>query len=793
MTQHTRYVGKPVLRVEDDRLLRGQGQFLDDIREPAGTLHLAFVRSTMPHATIEEIDAREALALPGVVAVFTGKDVARWTKDRVTPLGPGLPGLARPNMAVNTVRHVGESVAVVVAMNPYIAEDAAELVQVQYNALPAVVSIDEALASNVVRVHADLPDNVVFRRAQATEGTEQAFAAADHVLSDTFWSTRLAAVPMETRGFLASFDRGLGTLALWAPTQMPHKLRWELADTLGLREQDVRIILPDVGGGFGQKAQVYPEDVVGAAVSRHLGCPVKWVQDRQDDLMTSTHARDYRFDVDLAVSKEGVIQALRARVAVNIGAYPTWMTAGIEAGGAGQFMIGPYRVKHYAYDVCSVVTNKSPVGVYRGVAAPVCAFTVETLMERAAALLRIDPVELRRRNLIRREDLPYLNAVGVTLDTASHLDCLDRALEISGYAQFKKAHSGRAGADGRLRGIGLATIAEHTGQGSSRMRARGQATRSPGFDGAKIRMEPDGRVIAYVSHTTQGQGHLTVFAQLIADQLGLEMKDITVLENDTALMPFGTGTVASRGAVSGGGAVIRASQKIAEKLRRVAGHLLEASPADIELADGKASITGVPGHSITLREVAECCYLVASRLPPEGEALGLDAIEFYDPVTSSYSNATHVAAVAVDPRTGRVSVEGYWVVHDCGRIINPMIVDGQVHGGVAQGLGEALMEAMEFSEDGQPLTTTLIDYVIPTALDVPDIAMAHMESPSTTTLGGMKGAGEGGVIGAVPAIALAVADALSAHRPRITRLPITPGKVVEILTQGHDSSTGTRA
>jgi carbon-monoxide dehydrogenase large subunit len=778
---NARYVGKPVPRVEDERLLRGQGRFLDDVREPAGTLHAAFVRSTLAHARILGIETAEARALPGVVAVFTGADIAQWTKDRVTPLGPGLPGLARPNMARDVVRHVGEAVAIVLAKTPYIAEDAAELVQVEYESLPTVVSIEDATAPGAVQVHEHVAGNIAFRRTQSMEGTEAAFATADHVFSDTFYSSRLSAVPMETRGFLASFDRGQGALTIWAPTQMPHKLRWELADALGLREQDVRVMLPDVGGGFGQKAQVYPEDVVGAAVSRHLGCPVKWVQDRQDDLMTSTHARDYRFEVDLAFSKDGIIQALRARVAVNIGAYPTWMTAGIEAGGAGQFMIGPYRIKHYDYDVFSVATHKSPVGVYRGVAAPVCAFTVEMLIDRAAEVLGIDAIELRRRNLLTPKDLPYANAVGVTMDTASHIDCLDRALEMSRYHQFRKTSSGKPGADGKLRGIGLATITEHTGQGSARMRARGQSSRLPGFDGASIRMEPDGHVVAYVSHTTQGQGHLTVFAQLIADELGLDLKDITVLENDTALMPFGTGTVASRGAVSGGGAVLRASGKIAEKLRRVAGHLLEASPADIELADGKASIAGVPGHSVSIRDLAACCYFIGATPPPPGESLGLDAVEFYDPVTSNYSNAAHAAQVAIDPRTGKVTVERYWVVHDCGRILNPMIVDGQVHGGIAQGLGEALMEAVEFTEDGQPVTTTLIDYVIPTMLDVPHIEMAHIESPSTTNLGGMKGAGEGGVIGAVPAIALAIADALSGYKPRLTKLPVTPSTIVDIL------------
>jgi carbon-monoxide dehydrogenase large subunit len=587
------------------------------------------------------------------------------------------------------------------------------------------------------------------------------------------------------RGFIANFDAGRGALTLHCGTQLPHWHRTVVADLLGLPETKVRIVTPDVGGAFGMKAHVYCEEIVGAAIARRLGRPVKWVQDRPDDLVASTQARDYRFEVSLAFGNDGLIRGLRANIVVNIGAYSsTTTTSGMEAAGAGTFMIGPYKIAHYAYEARSVVSNKTPVGVYRGVAMPICALAVETLIERAADRLGIDAVEFRRRNFVRPEDLPYRNAIGVVYDTASHEECLDRALSLSGYHDFKRAKSGRLSADGKYRGIGLSCIAEHTGMGSSRIRSRGIASRVPGFDSALVRMEPGGKVVAHVSHASQGQGHETVFAQLIAETLGVGIDDVTVEEGDTALAPFGMGTVASRGAVSGGGAVLRASRQIAEKLKRLAGHMLEVSPSDIELAEGVARIAGVPEGGVEIVELARVAHLVAPTLPPPGESLGLEAVDTFDPPTASYSNATHVAAVAIDAKTCRAAVEAYWVVHDCGRLINPVIVDGQVQGGVAQGIGEALMEAVEHSDDGQPLTTTLIDYVIPTSLDVPSLTIAHIETPSTTTEGGIKGAGEGGVIGAVPAIALAVADALSSFGPAINRVPLTPPAILAVMLPG---------
>jgi carbon-monoxide dehydrogenase large subunit len=780
------YVGAPIPRREDDRLLRGAAIFIDDLPEPPGTVFLAFLRSPHPHARIKRIDVSRAEGAKGVVAVFTGAQVKAKTKPMTSPTIKGHPLLIRPNMAVDVTRYVGEAVAAIAAENAYLAEDALELIDVEYEQLPAVFSAADALAANAPLVHDYLPSNCVFNLKYAVPGTEEAFAQADHIESDRFISQRVSSVAMETRGFLTAYDRGTNKLKQYSTAQFPHKMRWELADSLGLPEKNVQVIAPHVGGSFGMKTLTFPEDVVGAVIARELDRPVKWLQDRQDDLAVM-HGRDFQFDVQIAFDKDGIILAVKNNVVVNIGAYPFWITtAGLDAGGAGHHMMGPYRIKHYAYDVSSIVTHKAPTGSYRGVAAPICVFATESLLERAAEKLGIDLIEIRRRNLVRPNDLPFVNAVGITHDTASHLACLDRALALVGYENFKREHSGKLGPDGQYRGIGVACITDHTGQGTSIARSRGQASRWPGYDGATIRMEPDGKVIAYVSFASQGQGHSTVFAQIIADQLGMPIEDITVEQGDTATMPFGTGAGASRAAVAGGGAVIKASMRIAQKLRRIAGHLLEASAEDIELAHGRASVVGVPDLAVDIKTIAETAYMIGPGQLPEGETIGIDATEYFDPPTSSYSNATHAACIAVDSGTGRATVEKYVVVHDCGRVLNPMIVDGQVVGAIVQGIGSVLTEAMRYSDEGQPITTTLLDYMIPTFLDVPNIEVSHMESPSTTNLGGMKGAGEGGVTGAVPTIVLALRDALSRFNPIFTKLPILPDALFEVMNPANN-------
>lgn len=776
-------VGAPVLRVEDERILMGNAKYIDDLPEPAGTVFLAFLRSPYPHARIRSLDLSAAKAATGVLAVFAGADIAEATNPMESPTMPDLPKLVRPNMAIDVTRYVGEAVAVVVARDAYLAEDALELIEVDYDPLPPVITVDDALAEDAPLVHDYIRTNVIFTSRGAVpsrEAVDDVFARAPHVIGDTFKSGRISAVAMEMRGFLTSFDKGKGTLQHISTAHLPHKMRWELADTLGIPEKDVTVVAPQVGGSFGLKCVTRSEDVVGAVISRKLQRPVKWLQDRQDDLAVM-HGNDFQFGVEIACDNEGKLLGVRTKVYVNIGAYPLWIaTSGLEAAGQAHHMMGPYKVENYSYDASTVVSHKAPTASFRGVSAPFNMLAMETLLERMADEVGIDPIEIRRRNLIRDEDLPYKNAVGVIHDTASHIVCLDKALDMIGYDRFKQTMSGKLGEDGKYRGIGIATITDHTGQGTSIARSRGQASRWPGFDGATIKMEPDGKVVAYISLASQGQGHQTVFAQIIADQLGMLLEDITVEQGDTSTMPFGTGAGASRGAVAGGGAVFKACVSVASKLKRIAAHMLEVSVDDVVLENSKASARG-SNRFIDFSELAATAYMIVPGDLPPGETIGIEAKEFYDPPTSSYSNATHGVQLAVEADTGIVTIEQYVVVHDCGRVLNPMIVDGQVTGAIVQGVGLVLTEAMRYSEEGQPISTTLLDYGIPTFLDAPLVRLDHVETPSTTNPLGLKGAGEGGVVGAIPAIALALKDALSAFRPNFNEVPIMPDHLLEII------------
>lgn len=788
MTQHAPLnvpagpaVGTAQLRIEDDRLLRGKARFIDDFPVPAGTLYISFWRSPYAHARITSWNVDAARAAEGVVMVLDGATLAGATRPMQTPVVPGELTLTRPNLAVDVVRYVGEPVFAVVATDPDLAEDALELIEADFESLPHVLDWDEAMAAGAPKVHEDLPHNIVFDISANLDGLDSIFASAAHVTGDRFHSDRVSAVAMECRGFLSQFDRGTGKLIHLCTGQVPHKVRWELSQALQLREGDVTVKAPQVGGSFGMKTVTAQEDVVGAYVAKTLGAPVKWMQDRPDDLATM-HGRDFHFGVEIACDAEGRLLAVRGDFIVDIGAYPLWIsTAGLDVAGAGHHMMGPYRTPAYGYRARSVVSNKAGLLAYRGVAAPICTLAMETLLNRVALRVGIDPVEIRRRNLIRPADLPYKNGVGVTHDTASHLDCLDQAIELSDYRAFKAEKSGKFGADGLLRGIGLATITDHTGQGSSIMRARGQATRAPGFDAATIRIEPDGSVMVGISLASQGQGHETAFAQIVADALGLPLKDIHIVLGDTSQTPFGTGTGASRGAVAAGSATMKAANHLARKLKRIAAHNLQVAPDDIELVEGLARVRGPSNMSLAIHDLIEAAYMTSLMPMPDGEEVGLDTLQSFDPPTSTYSNATHVVQVAVDPGTGRVAVERYVIVHDCGKVLNPLIVQGQIVGAVVQGIGSVLSEAVRYDEGGQPLTTTLIDYAIPTMADVPKIELHHIETPATTNPLGVKGAGEGGIVGAVPALTLAITDALSATGVEFTAVPILPPKIVDIL------------
>jgi len=776
-------IGKPIPRQEDPRLLRGRGRYVDDIPEPAHTLHLGFVLSPHAHARIVSIDASAALEMEGVVAVYTGRDfvdcIGSLTPDKEQP---GFQRVGREAMPVDKVRFVGESVAVVVAVNRYIAEDAVDAIFVEYEELPVIADMDAALQPGSACVHEGTTDNILFRAAMKTEGFDEAMSAAHIQVRDTFYSPRLSALSIEPRGCLAVYDESHDALTFYTSTQIPHIVRSAICDVLDWDETRLRVIAPDVGGGFGMKAYLYPEELIAAFLSRELNAPIKWTADRREELLASVQGRGYRFDVTMGFTADGELIGTKADIFCDIGAYPGYpFGAATSAGGAALYLPGPYRMKHYCYETRAITSHTCPSGVYRGVAAPSAFFATESLMDRAAHLLGLDPAEIRRRNVLVDEDLPYMTPVNIPFTSGTFQKCLLRAIEVTGYEEFRRKLPPDRMIDGKLRGIGIGCVVEHTGQGASRYRIRG-VRRVPGFDSAQVQIAPNGRARVWVSQATQGQGHLTTFAQIAAEQLGLNIDDVTVIEGDTGQGPYGTGTFASRGAVLGGGAVMRAANEVRDKITRIAADVLEANPEDLVLSDGHAYVVGVPELRVRIRDIAAMAHSMHDRGLPVGESFGLEATNFYDPPLSSITNATHVAQVAIDPVTGLVEIERYVVVHDCGRVINPLIVDGQIHGAVAQGISSVLSEAFFYDDQGQALIGSLLDYLVSTPLDIPDIEVYHEESWSPDTEGGFKGVGEGGVIGALPAVVNAITDALRPYDAKITQLPVRPEVVMSILT-----------
>jgi len=777
-------VGQSVLRREDNYLLRGQGRFVDDLPTTLNTLHLAFVMSPHARARIVSIDASEALAIDGVVEVLTGADLAKLVKPISATIElPGYHMNSRDVVAIDEVRFVGEAVAVVVAESPYLAEDGVEMVDVEYEPLPAVIELDTATDTDMPQVNPTVPGNVYYEGRFTTDAVDAGFEAAAHIISEDFRSNRVTAVPIEPRGCLAVPEQ-TGNLVFYSSTQIHHLLRTALAEFLDAPESTLRIVVPDVGGGFGIKAALYPEEFVCAALARHLRQPVKWIQDRYGALLTDVHARDNRYRVEAAVDENGIVLALRAEIRTNGGAYsavPFGCT--LETTGGARMIVGPYRIQQYEYTATAVATNTAPVLAYRGVAQPVCFMAIEGIMDRIARKLDLDPAEIRLRNMVPTAELPWTNVVGVRYDTGSFIESLEQAMEMANYGDFRASQvkSGRL-VDGKYRGIGICTFTEVSGTGAPGWRARG-LTRLPGFDSGLVKVEPTGEVTAFVSHAPSGQGHFTTFAQVVADAVGARLEDVTIVEGDTAAGPYGTNTFASRSAVTGGGALIRASEKAKQKMARIAASMLEAAAEDITIEDSRMYVTGVPSRSISFRDVAETAYAMNTIDLPEGESFGIEETDFYDPPLVTMANATHIAEVSVDAGDGRVEIEGYTVVHDCGRVINPMIVDGQVMGGVAQGIGEALMEELVYDEDGELKTATLADYLLPSSVDVPNFKIAHIESPSIDAVGGFKGVGEGGLIGAVPAIINAIGDALLDLDVNINTKPLRPALLSRLIRE----------
>ncbi|WP_306296642.1 xanthine dehydrogenase family protein molybdopterin-binding subunit [Candidatus Entotheonella palauensis] len=737
-------VGARVLRREDQRFLTGQGVYVDDYR-PSGLLHAAFLRSPYAHARLGRIETANAQAMPGVVAVMTGADLARVAKPvRAKSRMSQYRETGFPPLALDKVRYVGEAVAVVVAESRYVAEDALEEIVVDYEPLAAVADAMAARASGepeTVLLHDEAESNVLLAREFSQGDAEAAMAQADVRVRDRFRFHRHAVVCMENRGCVAEFHLGSGELTLRSATQCPGLLRDALADLLDMPEHLVRVIAPDVGGGFGAKSSLYPEEITVCALARMLSRPVKWISDRREDLLTSTQAWDEVVEAELALRADGTIIGLRAEVTSDIGAYSIYpWTASVEPIQAISFLSGPYRVPHYAARVRGVATCKAPMGPYRGVGRPVTTFVMEGLMDRAARQLGMDPVALRLHNYIREEDFPYRTPSGIVWDQASLTPCMDQAVEALDYAGLQAWRS-QVRAEGRWAGIGFATYIELTGVGSAIPASPG-ASISTGTEAAFLRADPSGTVTAAFSLAPQGQGNETTLAQVVADELGVRLQDVRVVCGDTAIAPHGSGTYASRSAVLAGGAAILAGRDLRAKALQIAAHLLEANPDDLDLQQGRVSVQGSPDRGVSFREVAQAAYGGRRRLPPDVEP-GLEVTRFYDPYYGTASSATHVVAAEVDRETYEVTLHRYVVVEDCGRLINPLIVDGQVRGGVAQGIGAALYEEVIYDPGGQLLSGTLMDYLVPSAAEVIKTEIHHLETPSPTTLGGFRGMGEG--------------------------------------------------
>jgi len=661
----------------------------------------------------------------------------------------------------------------VLAESLYAALDAAEAIEVEFEQVPCVTDVKAAVRAGAPLLYDHVAKNVIYEGTFESPNFAARHAEAELRLKETFSAARVAAVPIEPRGCAASFQKGTGSLTLWTSTQSPHLVRAVLAEYLGLAEMDVRVIAPDVGGGFGAKTVVYPEEILVAAAAMKLGVPVKWIEDRYEDMLTSAQARDHVYEVEAAFDSRGVVTSLSADILINIGAYPSLpMGSSLEANGASRNMPGPYTLKHFRYRTRAVATNTCPTGPYRGVSAPLACFAVEGLLDRIARRLNLDPAEVRRRNVIR--EFPFKNVLGQVYTEGCFAPALERALKAADYEKLRERQRQSTGGD-LLYGVGVAVITEQTGMGASRYKARG-ILRVPGFESAHIKVEPDGTIVAAISQTAIGQGNATAFSQIISDIVGAPIKDIRIIAGDTGRTPEGSGTFASRGITIAGNAVLGAATKVRDKMAGIAAHLIECDPADIRFENGSAHVAGAKDLKVSLRQLASAAYSrTEATLPPE-MSHGVEAIDYYDTPTAVIASMVHIASVIVDVRSQCVTVDRYVVIHDCGRMVNPMLVDGQIHGGVVQGLGEVLMEEIEIGDSGQPLTVSLMDYQLPRACDVMPfhIEALHSEMGAST----LKGVGEGGTIGSVPALANAIGDALG--RP-VNGLPLTARKIHDLL------------
>jgi carbon-monoxide dehydrogenase large subunit len=784
-----RYIGRSLPRREDRRLLLGIGRFIADI-QLSGMLHVAFVRSELAHGRIGGVRTDRAASSPGVVAIFTAADIAH----DLFPI-PGMqnrPPKAwreavdhetnipdQPILATGKVRHVGEPIAAVVAENRYCAEDAAALIEVELELLPPVASIDAALHPASPRVHDALSSNVIARLRMRKGDAAGVFASGARTIRHRFDNHRYSAMPIECRGVVARHDAGSDTMMMWSATQVVHWVRREVALRLGLPESRVRCIAPEVGGGFGVKGHVYPEDVLIPYIARRLGRPVQWIEDRREHITNSTHARDDRHDAEIAFDADGRILAIRDRLLKDSGAY---MPVGIGTPvNTAVHLLGPYHVPNYESSITIVATNKTPNAPYRGAGRPEAVFVIERLIDLVARALDLDPVEVRLRNMVPPEKipyavgLPYRDGMPVVYDSGDYPAALRQAVDaLGGLAAFRREQA-QAWRQGRFLGLGIGCYVEGTGAGP--------------FEGATVRIDPSGAIYVATGACAQGQGHETVFAQVAADAWGVDPDQVTVVVSDTAAIAMGYGTIASRSAVNSSAAIMLASEELRQKVTAIAGHVLECAVEDLQWRDGGVEVLGVPAMRMTLKEVAQAARPGWDHRRPPKVTPGLEATSYFEPPTVTWSYAVHAAIVELDRDTGIPSIYKYVVVHDAGVLINPELAKGQVLGGVVQGLGGGLLEEIVFDQQAQLVTGSLTDYLVPTACDIPPVEVLHRETPSPLNALGVKGLGEGGAIAPPVVLANAVCDALRPTGLQIFATPLRPAALVAAMNKAGAGET----
>ncbi|MFK4144675.1 xanthine dehydrogenase family protein molybdopterin-binding subunit [Streptomyces sp. NPDC004065] len=781
-------VGKARLRKEDARLITGQTNWTDNI-SVTGLLHLAILRSPMAHARLERVDVSPALGRPGVVAAYSGRDLAdglgslpcAWpvTEDMVLP--------DHPPLAVDEVRHAGDPVAVVVARDRYAAADALEAIEVDYEPLPPVMDLEAALAEDAPLVHADKGTNRAYLWPLRTgEDFEAVRQRAEVVVKRRYVQQRLIPNAMEPRAVVVAPLAASGEYTVYSATQIPHILRIMLSVVTGVPEHKLRVIAPDVGGGFGSKLQVYGEEAIALAVARKLGRPVKWTESRSEGYLATHHGRGMIQDIELAATREGRLLGIKVDLLADMGAYLMLVTPGIPILGAFMYP-AIYKVDSYEFNCTGVFTTRTPTDAYRGAGRPEATYAIERAMDELAAEVGLDPVEVRRRNWIRHEEFPYTTIAGLTYDSGNYEAATDKALALFGYDDLRAEQAKRNERGDTVRlGIGVSTYTEMCGLAPSRV-LRDLRYSAGGWEAASIRMLPTGKVEVVTGTSPHGQGHVTSWSQIAADVLGVPFEDVEVVHGDTKVAPQGMDTYGSRSLVVGGAAVHRAAEKVVEKARKVAAHLLEASENDLEFTGGVFSVKGSPEARKTIQEVAFETF--TSHDVPDGMEPTLNAEHVLDPENFSYPHGTHLCAVEVDTETGQTRIRSYVCVDDVGRVVNPMIVEGQVHGGLAQGIAQALYEEAVYDAEGNLVSGTMADYLVPSAADLPDFVTDRTETPAASNPLGVKGVGEAGTIASTPAVVNAIVDALRPLGVHDVRMPCSPGRIWEAVRSAQSSAS----